>query len=450
MFSISKWAAQTFLAPKTEVKDEAPEMIDLTGDVDSPGAGGSSRDVRSNGGDGATTAGADAGANGWTKMMDVTSSAIVWTKTEPPGDAPSTAEEVKSEVKSEAVADSDVEKYAKFYAPRGRVPNPNAERFASARRAAARVDKVRAPIPVSGDEWGAKLPVTNIQDGTVTPGTFEGAIFEPGRVPSFTGVTLGASKPRGVLSSYDQVLIEGLDPGMETDGEEAAETRFGAGNYPQVNPLANKIDLRDGRHTHQSLCRLASESVPYGQTGSDTVLPEKARAMIPLVRAMLPGDATTDASILTARASDDYKRQDQLARRMEKRAGTGSFARTPGRGGRGGRGGGRGGRGRGRPRKVSLDAVYGAEQKRRRVGGTSDAGAGADGHAGAVIDLSGGSISDDDIEGEDDGLGDDGDDDGLGDDEDDAAFIVDDDEDDEDGFDDDLENESSLDADFRI
>ena len=114
MFSISKWAAQTFLAPKTEVKDEAPasnaEMIDLTGDVDSPGAGGSSRDVRSNGGDGATTAGADAGANGWTKMMDVTSSAIVWTKTEPPGDAPSTAEEVKSEVKSEAVADSDVEK----------------------------------------------------------------------------------------------------------------------------------------------------------------------------------------------------------------------------------------------------------------------------------------------------------------------------------------------------
>ena len=36
MFSISKWAAQTFLAPKTEVKDEAPaskaEMIDLTGD----------------------------------------------------------------------------------------------------------------------------------------------------------------------------------------------------------------------------------------------------------------------------------------------------------------------------------------------------------------------------------------------------------------------------------
>ena len=184
MFSISKWAAQTFLAPKTEVKDEAPasnaEMIDLTGDVDSPGAGGSSRDVRSNGGDGATTAGADAGANGWTKMMDVTSSAIVWTKTEPPGDAPSTAEEVKSEVKSEAVADSDVEKYAKFYAPRGRVPNPNAERFASARRAAARVDKVRAPIPVSGDEWGAKLPVTNIQDGTVTPGPFEGAIFEPG------------------------------------------------------------------------------------------------------------------------------------------------------------------------------------------------------------------------------------------------------------------------------
>ena len=72
MFSISKWAAQTFLAPKTEVKDEAPasnaEMIDLTGDVDSPGAGGSSRDVRSNGGDGATTAGADAGANGWTKI----------------------------------------------------------------------------------------------------------------------------------------------------------------------------------------------------------------------------------------------------------------------------------------------------------------------------------------------------------------------------------------------
>ena len=222
MFSISKWAAQTFLVPKIEVKDEAPasnaEMIDLTGDVDSPGAGGSSRDVRSNGGDGATTAGADAGANGWTKMMDVTSSAIVWTKTEPPGDAPSTAEEVKSEVKSEAVADSDVEKYAKFYAPRGRVPNPNAERFASARRAAARVDKVRAPIPVSGDEWGAKLPVTNIQDGTVTPGTFEGAIFEPGRVPSFTGVTLGASKPRGVLSSYDEVLIEGLDPGWRRTG----------------------------------------------------------------------------------------------------------------------------------------------------------------------------------------------------------------------------------------
>ena len=97
-----------------------------------------------------------------------------------------------------------------------------------------------------------------------------------------------------------------------------------------------------------------------------------------------------------------------------------------------------------------MDAVYGAEQKRRRVGGTSDAGAGDDGHAGAVIDLSGGSISDDDIDEEDDGHGDDGEDDGLGDDEDDDAFIVDDDEDDEDGFDDDLENESSLDADFRI
>jgi hypothetical protein len=82
-------------------------------------------------------------------------------------------------------------------------------------------------------------------------------------------------------------------------------------------------------------------------------------------------------------------------------------------------------------------------QKRRRV--DSDAG-----HSGAVIDLSGGSISDDDIDEEDDGLGDDGEDDGLGDDEDDDAFIVDDDEDDEDGFDDDLENESSLDADFRI
>ena len=44
----------------------------------------------------------------------------------------------------------------------------------------------------------------------------------------------------------------------------------------------------------------------------------------------------------------------------------------------------------------------------------------------------------------------DGEDDGLGDDEDDDAFIVDDDEDDEDGFDYYLDNESSLDAYFRI
>ena len=49
--------------------------------------------------------------------------------------------------------------------------------------------------------------------------------------------------------------------------------------------------------------------------------------MIPLVRAMLPGDATTDASILTARASDDHRRQAQVTARMEKRFGTGAFAK---------------------------------------------------------------------------------------------------------------------------
>ena len=352
-FSIAEWAAQATPAPKLEPKDDPPaskvELIDLTDDVDSPRRDGSN----------ATTEGGRVD-DGATTQARVGAAAA----------APSTAGETSAatpapiETPSVDAALADLVKFAKLYAPRGRVPDQNSERFASARRAASRADKVRHPTPVSGDAWGAKLPVMNPADGVVVPGAFEGERFRPGQTPVVTAVFTAATKPRGVLSAYDVVAIEGasplgIEPGHETDGEDDVSDR----HRTAINPLANGVDLRDARCSHRQLCALAAESVstrshladPAGTIGEP--LPERARAMIPLVRAMLPGNAMTDASILTARASDDHRRQAQVVARMEKRTGTGAFAKEKDRKGgiRDGRRSvrevrGRGGRGRGRGR----------------------------------------------------------------------------------------------------
>ena len=448
-FSIAEWAAQATPAPKLEPKDDPPaskvELIDLTDDVDSPRRDGS---IATEGGrvdDGATT------------QARVGAAAA----------APSTAGETSAatpapiETPSVDAALADLVKFAKLYAPRGRVPDQNSERFASARRAASRADKVRRPTPVSGDAWGAKLPVMNPADGVVVPGAFEGERFRPGQTPVVTAVFTAATKPRGVLSAYDVVAIEGasplgIEPGHETDGEDDVSDR----HRTAINPLANGVDLRDARCSHRQLCALAAESVSTRSHPSDPAgtigepLPERARAMIPLVRAMLPGNAMTDASILTARASDDHRRQAQVVARMEKRTGTGAFAKEKDRKGgirdgrrsvRGGRGRGGRGRGRGRPRMALAgdDAGDGGTDRKRRragddAGGVGVAGGGMGGGgdedgAVAVVDLTlsdgeNGDAEDDD--GEEDELGDEDEDE----DEDDDDFI--DDEEDEGDFDD--------------
>ena len=451
-FCIAEWAAQATPAPKVEPKDDAPaskvELIDLTDDVDSPRRDGS---IATEGGrvdDGATT------------QARVGAAAA----------APSTAGETSAatpaaiETPSVDAALADLVKFAKLYAPRGRVPDQNSERFASARRAASRADKVRHPTPVSGDAWGAKLPVMNPADGVVVPGAFEGERFRPGQTPVVTAVFTAATKPRGVLSAYDVVAIEGasplgIEPGHETDGEDDVSDR----HRTAINPLANGVDLRDARCSHRQLCALAAESVstrlsthptPASPTAFGGPLPERPRAMIPLVRAMLPGDATTDASILTARASDDHRRQAQVVARMEKRTGTGAFAKEKDRKGgirdgrrsvRGGRGRGGRGRGRGRPRMALAgdDAGDGGTDRKRRragddAGGVGVAGGGMGGGgdedgAVAIVDLTlsdgeNGDAEDDD--GEEDELGDEDEDE----DDDDDDFI--DDEEDEGDFDD--------------
>lgn len=446
-FSIAEWAAQATPAPKLEPKDNAPaskvELIDLTDDVDSPRRDGS---IATEGGrvdDGATT------------QARVGAAAA----------APSTAGETSAatpapiETPTVDAALAHLVEFAKLYAPRGRVPDQNSERFASARRAASRADKVRRPTPVSGDAWGAKLPVMNPADGVVVPGAFEGERFRPGQTPVVTAVFTAATKPRGVLSAYDVVAIEGasplgVEPAHETDGEDDVSDR----HRTAINPLANGVDLRDARCSHRQLCALAAESVSTRSHPSDPArtfgepLPERARAMIPLVRAMLPGNAMTDASILTARASDDHRRQAQVVARMEKRSGTGAFAKEKDRKGgirdgrrsvRGGRGRGGRGRGRGRPRMALAgdDAGYGrTDRKRRRAGddagGVGVAGGGMRGGgdedgAVAVVDLTLSDGEDGDAE-DDDGEEDElGDEDGDGDDDD---FI--DDEEDEGDFDD--------------
>ena len=450
-FSIAEWAAQATPAPKLESKDDAPaskvELIDLTDDVDSPRRDGSTTtEGAMKVDDGAPTRGAAA--------------------------APSTAEEASTappapiETPPVDAALADLVKFAKLYAPRGRVPDPNSERFASARRTASRADKVRPPTPVSGDAWGAKLPVTNPADGVVVPGAFEGKAFLPGQTPVVTAVFTAATKPRGVLSSYDAVAVEGastpgFEPGHETDGEDDASE---ATHRTAINPLANGVDLRDPRCSHRQLCALAAESVSSTRRRRDTAvgafamdppLPERARAMIPLVAAMLPGDATTDASILTARASDDHRRQAQVTARMEKRAGTGAFAKdkpaigSDGRRGRrsDGRSNARG-RGRGRARRVQERGDVadggGTDGKRRRravdgIEGVSEGVGGGDvggevEAAAAAVDLTLSDGEDEDAEdddGEEDELGDEDDDDFIDDEDDEGDFDDGDDEDDD-------------------
>ena len=433
-FSIAEWAAQATPAPKLEPKDDPPaskvELIDLTDDVDSPRRDGSN--ATTEGGrvdDGATTDG----------LRRVAAA------------APSTAGETSAatpapiETPSVDAALADLVKFAKLYAPRGRVPDQNSERFASARRAASRADKVRRPTPVSGDAWGAKLPVMNPADGVVVPGAFEGERFRPGQTPVVTAVFTAATKPRGVLSAYDVVAIEGasplgIEPGHETDGEDDVSDR----HRTAINPLANGVDLRDARCSHRQLCALAAESVstrlsthptPASPTAFGGPLPERPRAMIPLVRAMLPGDATTDASILTARASDDHRRQAQVTARMEKRFGTGAFTKDA-RGRvtiRGGRGRGGRGRGRGRLRMAPVGDVAeggGRDRKRRRetaAGGVGGGGEGDDAELipNPVVDLTLSDGEDEDAE------DDDGDGDELGDEDEDEDDFIDDEDDDE-------------------
>ena len=446
-FSIAEWAAQATPAPKLEPKDDPPaskvELIDLTDDVDSPRRDGSN--ATTEGGrvdDGATTDGLRRVAAAAPSTAGETSAATpAPIETPPPVDA----------------ALADLVKFAKLYAPRARVPDPNSERFASARRAASRADKVRHPTPVSGDAWGAKLPVTNPADGVVVPGAFDGKAFAPGQTPVVTAVFTAATKPRGVLGAYDVVAIEGVspragfEPGHETDGEDDVSTDR---HRTAINPLANGVDLRDSRCSHRQLCALAAESVstrlsthptPASPTAFGGPLPERPRAMIPLVRAMLPGDATTDASILTARASDDHRRQAQVAARIKKRFGTGAFTKDA-RGRvtiRGGRGRGGRGRGRGRLRMAPVGDVAeggGRDRKRRRetaAGGVGGGGEGDDAELipNPVVDLTLSDGEDEDAEdddGEEDELGDEDEDEDEDDDDDD--FI--DDEEDEGDFDD--------------
>ena len=451
-FSIAEWAAKATPAPKLEPKDDAPaskvEFIDLTDDADSPRRDGSTTTEGGRVDDGPPPR-ARVGAAAAPSTAGETSTAPPAPIETPPVDA----------------ALADLVKFAKLYAPRGRVPDPNSERFASARRAASRADKVRRPTPVSGDAWGAKLPVTNPADGVVVPGAFDGKAFLPGQTPVVTAVFTAATKPRGVLSAYDLVAIEGasnpgFEPAHETDGEDDVSEAI---HRTVINPLANGVDLRDPRCSHRQLCALAAESVSstrrYLGTFGDTPLPERARAMIPLIAAMLPGDATTDASILTARASDDHRRQAQVTARMEKRFGTGAFAKdkpaigSDGRRGRrsDGRSNARG-RGRGRPRRAQErgDVADGAgtDGKRRRVvdgiegvsrgvrvgdvGGEVDA-------AAVAVDLTLSDGEDEDAE------DDDGEEDELGDEDDDDDDFIDD-EDDEGDFDDgdDEDDDSSL------
>ena len=181
-FSIAEWAAQATPAPKLEPKDDPPaskvELIDLTDDVDSPRRDGSN--ATTEGGrvdDGATTDGLRRVAAAAPSTAGETSAATpAPIETPPPVDA----------------ALADLVKFAKLYAPRARVPDPNSERFASARRAASRADKVRHPTPVSGDAWGAKLPVTNPADGVVVPGAFDGKAFLPGQTPVTLPTNLAA------------------------------------------------------------------------------------------------------------------------------------------------------------------------------------------------------------------------------------------------------------------
>lgn len=436
-FSIAEWAAQATPAPKVEPKDDAPaskvELIDLTDDVDSPRRDGSN--ATTEGGrvdDGATTDGLRRVAAAAPSTAGETSAATpAPIETPPPVDA----------------ALADLVKFAKLYAPRARVPDPNSERFASARRAASRADKVRHPTPVSGDAWGAKLPVTNPADGVVVPGAFDGKAFAPGQTPVVTAVFTAATKPRGVLGAYDVVAIEGVspragfEPGHETDGEDDVSTDR---HRTAINPLANGVDLRDSRCSHRQLCALAAESVstrlsthptPASPTAFGGPLPERPRAMIPLVRAMLPGDATTDASILTARASDDHRRQAQVTARMEKRFGTGAFTKDA-RGRvtiRGGRGRGGRGRGRGRLRMAPVGDVAeggGRDRKRRRetaAGGVGGGGEGDDAELipNPVVDLTLSDGEDEDAE------DDDGDGDELGDEDEDEDDFIDDEDDDE-------------------
>ena len=226
------------------------------------------------------------------------------------------------------------------------------------------------------------------------PGRLRRESLRPGSDAGRHSCVHRRDETEGVLGAYDVVAIEGVsprdgfEPGHETDGEDDVSDR----HRTAINPLANGVDLRDSRCSHRQLCALAAESVstrlsthptPASPTAFGGPLPERARAMIPLVRAMLPGDATTDASILTARASDDHRRQAQVTARMEKRFGTGAFARRcsrachhPGGGGAEGVGVGVGGDCGWRPRGMSRRAggAIGSGGGRRRREGSAAAG----------------------------------------------------------------------------
>ena len=203
---------------------------------------------------------------------------------------------------------ADLVKFAKLYAPRGRVPDPNSERFASARRAASRADKVRHPTPVSGDAWGAKLPVTNPADGVIVPGAFDGKAFAPGQTPVVTAVFTAATKPRGVLGAYDAGhrgrVTAGFEPGHETDGGDVSTDARTAIN---PSPTASTFETAVSRRLCAPLpSRCRRDRIPARHRPRRT-LPERARAMIPLVRAMLLG--RDDGRVHPDGGSDDHRRQ---------------------------------------------------------------------------------------------------------------------------------------------
>ena len=331
-FSIAEWAAQATPAPKVEPKDDPR----VEGRVDRPHRRrrlAEARRVDRDGGRTGRRRGDDAGRVGAARR---------------PVDR-------GRDLRGDARADRDAfggrrprrpRQVRQAVRPRAR-PTQNSERFASARRAASRADKVRHPTPVSGDAWGAKLPVMNPADGVVVPGAFEGESLRPGSDAGRDSCVHRRDETEG----RPERVRRGGHRGRVTPGWFRTRARDGRGGRRLDRPTSNRDQPARQRRRPSRRAVLAPTAVrARRRVGVDEIaslrpgpgtigepLPERARAMIPLVRAMLPGNAMTDASILTARASDDHRRQAQVVARMEKsngnrriRKGEGSQRGDPG------------------------------------------------------------------------------------------------------------------------